>query len=448
MSKPGLLWERLRSSLWFVPALMVAGAVLLAAGLIEVEALLGHDRLTQRWPRLFGAGAQGARGLLGAIAGSMITVAGVTFSVTIVALALASSQYSSRILRSFMRDRANQTVLGVFVGVFAYCLIVLRTIRGGDEGAFVPALAVLGALALAVLAIGFLIFFIHHIADSIQATHIVAAVAAETFAAIDRVYPERLDRECPDPERLDPAPAGQTRAAVAAAAAAAPLRWTAVAARRSGYIQAVDLDALDALACERGAVVRMERAVGDFATAAAPLVSWSGPPPDDDSARRLDAACTIGPHRTLQQDAGFGIRQLVDVALKALSPGINDTTTAVHCIDHLGAIVARLAARRIDTPDRMDTGGRLRVIVRGPTFAGLLAEAFEQIRHHGEGNPAVLLRLLEVLKLLGDLAPDARRRAPIDAQIALLVEAAERSLATAHDRARVLRALHPNEAVQ
>ena len=157
----------------------------------------------ERWPRLFGAGAEGSRGLLAAIASSMITVAGVTFSITIVALALASSQYTSRILRNFMRDRTNQTVLGVFVGVFAYCLVVLRTIRGGDEGAFVPALAVLGALLLAFVAIGFLIFFIHHIAASIQATSIIAAVAGETFEAVDRLFPTEVGDAASNALRLD-----------------------------------------------------------------------------------------------------------------------------------------------------------------------------------------------------------------------------------------------------
>ena len=189
MNKLLHLWEDLRTSLWFVPTLLISGAVALAVGLVEVNSSMDGERLAERWPRLFGAGAEGARAMLSAIASSMITVAGVTFSITVVALALASSQYTSRILRNFMRDRANQTVLGVFVGVFAYCLVVLRTIRGGDEGMFVPALAVLVAVLLAFVAIGFLIFFIHHIAASIQATSIIEAAAGETLQAVDRLFP-------------------------------------------------------------------------------------------------------------------------------------------------------------------------------------------------------------------------------------------------------------------
>ncbi|MFO7655231.1 MAG: DUF2254 family protein, partial [Candidatus Krumholzibacteriia bacterium] len=150
-------WEPLRSSLWFIPALMMGGAVLLAFALIAVDQRLGGSA-TQRWPLLFGAGADGSRGVLSAIAGSMITVAGVTFSITVVALSLTASQYSSRVLRNFMRDRANQTVLGVFVAVFTYCLIVLRAIRGGDRDIFVPDLSVLVGVVLALIAIGFLIY--------------------------------------------------------------------------------------------------------------------------------------------------------------------------------------------------------------------------------------------------------------------------------------------------
>lgn len=141
---------------------MVA-AVGLAALIISIDANVKLS-FVDNWPLLFGSGAEGARGLLSAVASSMITVAGVVFSITIVALSLTSSQYTSRVLRNFMRDRVNQTVLGVFVGIFAYCLVVLRTIRGGDEGAFVPSLAVLGGLLLAFVGIGFLIYFIHHIA--------------------------------------------------------------------------------------------------------------------------------------------------------------------------------------------------------------------------------------------------------------------------------------------
>lgn len=420
------LFEALRSSLWFIPMLLLSGAVVLAVGLVEVDSNIGRERLTD-WPRLFGAGAEGSRGLLSAIAGSMITVAGVTFSITIVALSLASGQYTSRILRNFMRDRANQVVLGVFVGVFAYCLVVLRTIRGGDEGAFVPSVAVLVAMLLAFAAIGFLIFFIHHIAASIQATSIIEAVAGETLDAVDRLFPAEVGGGAAEPvgEALE---AGLTA-----------LTWVAIPARKTGYVRGIDADALFDVAREQDVVVRMETGIGEFVIEGSPLASVAGKQPDEESILRLNAAYTVGRDRTVQQDAAYGIRQLVDVALKALSPGINDTTTAINCVDYLGAILARLAARPVETPGRSD-GHRLRLITRGPTFAGLLAEALDQIRQNAEGNVAVLARLLQVLTIVGTRTMDVDRRQALRHQEDLIVEMAERSVASAHDRATILAA--------
>jgi len=172
MNKLKLLWSNLRSSLWFLPSLIVTASVLLAVVLIEADSH-GNDLWLAHWPRLFGAGAEGARGMLSTIAGSMMSVVGVTFSMTLVALAMASSQYTSRILRNFMSSRLTQAVLGIFSGIFTYCLIVLRTVRGGDEGAFVPNLAVFFGFVLAVGGVGVLIFFIHHVASSIQASSII-----------------------------------------------------------------------------------------------------------------------------------------------------------------------------------------------------------------------------------------------------------------------------------
>jgi uncharacterized membrane protein len=184
-------WRDVQSSFYFVPLLIVVCSVGLAAGLIELDLALRFDA-GEAWPLFFGAGADGSRGLLTAVASSMITVAGVVFSITIVALALTSSQYTSRVLRNFMGNHSNQVVLGVFLGIFSYCLVVLRTIRGGDEGAFVPSIAVMGGLILAFVGVGFLIYFIHHISVSIQASSIIAEVARETLAASERAFPLEL----------------------------------------------------------------------------------------------------------------------------------------------------------------------------------------------------------------------------------------------------------------
>jgi len=250
----------LRASFWFIPSLIVAASISLALGLIEVDASAGHDWLA-RWPRLFGSGAAGARGMLSTIAGSMMTVVGMTFSMTLVTLALASSQYTSRILRNFMSDRATQIVLGTFAGIFTYCLIVLRTVRGGDDSEFIPSLAVSMGVVLALGGVGILIFFVHHIASAIQASNIISSVSEETLEAVDRLFPQKVGNEAAVD---DPAPAEQALRGRA---------WQGVAAHRNGYIQGVDVQAFLDLAREHHTIVRMEQAVGRFVVEGTLLVS-------------------------------------------------------------------------------------------------------------------------------------------------------------------------------
>ncbi|GJG89623.1 hypothetical protein tb265_48040 [Gemmatimonadetes bacterium T265] len=275
--------------------------------------------------------------MLSTIAGSMITVSGVTFSITIAAVAQASAQYTPRVLRTFMGDRANHAVLGAYIGIFAYCLIVLRTIRGGSEGVFVPAAAALGGFLFALTGAGVLVYFIVHISESLQTASILDRVRRETDAAVDRLVPEPLGA-----------------AEVGALAGAA---WRPVAGGCPGYVQAVDDGRRLAFARERGAVVRMLAGVGDFAVAGAPLAAVTGRDRGGGGLEQLDelADCyAVRPYRVVAQDAAFGaqdaafgVQQLVDVALKALSPGVNDTTTAVTCVDHLTAVLARVAARHM-----------------------------------------------------------------------------------------------------
>lgn len=412
-------WQEMRSSFWFIPAMVVMSTVGLAAALIALD-INGGLQVDKKWPLIFGSGADGARGLLSSVAGSMITVAGVVFSITIVALSLTSSQYTSRVLRNFMRDRINQLVLGVFVGIFAYCLVVLRTIRGGDEGTFVPSLAVFGGLVLAFVGITFLIFFIHHIAMSIQASKIIATAAEETITVVDHLFPKGLG------EGVD-----EDDDSYEMVLAAQP--WSAFPAPRTGYIESADGDALLDLARELGTVLRMERSIGEFVVEGSPLVSVASPVEFNKQAiAKLNTIYVISKQRSVQQDAGFGIRQIVDIAMKALSPGINDSTTAVMCVDYLGAILTRLAAREITSPYRLDEG-ELRVIARGPSFENLLTEAFDQIRQNAEGNVAVLTRQLNTLETIAAKTTSTRRRQALWQQAETIAEVARRSIPTPRD---------------
>lgn len=422
MSRLRALWWRVRSGLWLVPALLLCGAVLLGFALVEVGGVYDLE-LQRRWPRLFGVGAEGARSLLSAIATAMLTVAGTVFSITLAVLSLAASQYSPRVLRSFMGDRPTQVVLGVFVAVFAYCLVVLRTIRGG-EAPFVPSLAVLGGILLAFIAVGFLVFFIHHLASSIEAPSILRRVASGTDAAVEDLFPEELGDEV-DEAVQDPSAAGIRH-------------WTAVPARQTGYIVSLDNAKLLAFAREQGRVVRMELALGDYAVEGQPVAWLEGSGPADARARDgLNACYSYDRQRTIEQDAAFGFQQMVDVALKALSPGINDQSTAVLCIDRMTEVLVRLARRRIEAPCRRDETA-LRVIALGPTFAGLVTLVFAGLRESAAGMPVVLGRLLWSLERVAAATGNPHRRAVLAAEVARIAECAGRTVAAPHERGQVL----------
>lgn len=436
MHKFKQFWSDLRSTFWFLPFLIVLTSIVYAIVLIQID-YAESDRWLAQWPRTFGVGAEGARDMLSTLAGSMMTVMGITFSMTLLALALASSQYTSRILRNFMRSRVTQVTLGTFAGIFVYCLIVLHSIRTVDVP-FVPSLAVFFAFVLAFGGIAVLIFFIHHIASSIQASSIIASVAQETNASIDRLFPEKRE---PGPDENE----GQDQVLVSLD----KRTWYVVSAEVSGYIQSVDIDAILRLARDRRTIVRMEHGIGAFVVQDAALVSLALTyPPDQETIVALNGAYSIGLHRTADQDPAFGIRQIVDMALKALSPGVNDTSTAVMCVDYMSAILARLACRQFPPSHRYE-GEILRVIAIVPTFEGLLAEAFDQIRCSAEGNVAIIARMLGAIDTIASLTVSPCHRRALKEQAQRIAELADRSIASTHDRAQIKRRMiHVREVLE
>jgi uncharacterized membrane protein len=418
----------IRSSLWFVPALIALSAILLALGLIAIDQSYGED--LRNWaPRLFAHESEGASAMLSAIATSMATVAGVVFSIVIVALSLASSQYSSRVLRNFMRDPATQTVLGVFLGIYAYCLIVLRTISSGDRH-FVPSMAVLVGVLLALVAVGFFIFFIHHIASSIQVSEIAAEIMTETVEAIDRLYPKPLgdeDEPATDPACEIEAPPGR--------------HWYPIAATMTGYMQTVDLDALTVFASEHDTALRMAFGVGEFVTKGHPVAFLAlDRPPETETVNEVNRFYAVDGYRTIDQDPSFGVRQLVDIALKALSPSINDTTTAVTCIDHLSVILSHSAKRCLATRLKYEAG-TLRLIACGPIYPGLVSLAFDQILENAKGNTEIMIRVLIALQKIGEATSHPVRRNTLIAKVRELAETAGRSIESTFARDRVQRQL-------
>jgi uncharacterized membrane protein len=350
----------------------------------------------------------------------MITVAGVVFSITIVALTLASQQFGPRLLRNFMRDTGNQVVLGVFIATFIFCLLVLRTIRGTEETNFVPNLSVTAGVLLALASLGVLIYFIHHAAARIQAPNLIAAVGADLHGAIRRLFPEMLG-EGPAPDDRLPAqaelPADFDREA------------RPVLARDSGYVQAVDGGGLLRMAAEEDLVVRLGVRPGDYLVAGALLGhAWPAERITDRVRARLSGSVILGVEPTLEQDVRFAFDQLVEVAVRALSTGINDPFTAMNCLDVLSAELCELAGRAAPSPLRYDDGGVLRVIAAPVTFVEILETSFHRLRTYAAGAPAVTLRLIEVADRL---SLHLRRPADVQAvaaQIRLVRRTARRTL--------------------
>jgi uncharacterized membrane protein len=375
--------------------LIIAAAILLAFGLIELQWKY-QLALIANWPRLFAAEPRGSEAMLSAIAASMITVAGVVFSITIVALAQASTQYSPRVLRNFMRDKRNQVVLGFFVGVFAYCLVLLRNISWDQEQHRIPSLAIFVAFLLALAAIGFLIFFIHHIASSIQASTMTHSITAETLKVIDRMFPEGQSRpEASEEVRPTRLPHPQ---------------WHAIPAEDFGYIQSIETERLFKLACKRQIVIRLEQPVGGFALKGRPLAWVCGcGPADTELVRQVNRNFAIDAHRTVDQDPAFGVQQLSDIAVKALSPGINDTTTAITAIDYLSELFCSMAGRKLE-PRRWFDGELVRIITCPFNFPGVLDSALEPILENAEGNRSVMHHILDALKRVGEAASLAEYR--------------------------------------
>ncbi|MEU6254467.1 DUF2254 domain-containing protein [Streptomyces sp. NPDC047043] len=413
MIRRDALAEYVRGSLWVLPTLSVLGALVAGALLSLVETDAGS-------PLAFQGTADDARTLLIGIAGTMVTVIALLLGLTVVALQLSSTQFSPRLLRNFLRDRPNQIVLSVFVATFAYSAAGLYTVgvSAGSRSAEFPRLAVSGALVLLFVSLGLLVFFADHLVHSIQVDAIMSVVERNTVRVIrDGVFA-----------------GGEDHAEVPA--------WAVpVTARRSGYVQVVRPHLLLPAAAAQGVCVRLRPRVGEHVVAGTTLAwIWHGSPRDPAPDTRtfsqaLDSGVRIGFERTLEQDAAFGIRQLVDVACKALSPAINDPYTAVQAIDHLSVIFCALAQRPLGNHVVRD-GGTTVLIIPGRRFPEYLAVMCGLVRRYGAREPTVAHALLRLLHNCATVVTgDAERLAAVDEQARIVIDDAEREVAQATDLA-------------
>ena len=414
------LWDDLRSSLWFLPGLMTAAAIAAAWALLQADRWVDAEEL-ELGPWGYGGGADSARQVLATIAGSIVTVTGVTFSITMVALVLAAGQYTPRVLRNFVRDRVNQTVLGVFVGTFLFTLLVLRALRAGDD-AFVPALAVTASIALAVVSLGFFLYFLHHMAEAIQVANIIRNVARETQAEIARTF------GAGDAFAGPALPRGGHRSAAG----------RGIASESEGYVIRIETEQLVEAAAEAGVTLEVPLSPGDFVSRDAPLALVRGAAAGDDAlADAVRGAFGVSPQRSLVQDPSYGFRQLVDIAVRALSPGVNDPTTACNCVDYLGAFLAQLADRDWPDPEVRDDDGAVRVVAPRGSFAEYVDLACTEIRRYGCADLATTLRLFDALSRAAAVTDRPDRLDAIREAAAALLEDSRRAITTTADRARV-----------
>ena len=415
---------------WLLPGAMVVIGIVGAMGMLAIDrsGIVPQALLKQDW--LYNGGGTGARTLLGAVVASTIGVAGTVFSITIAALSLAAGQMGPRLLRNFTRDRGNQFTLGVFLGTFSYSLMVLRTVRDQNDTTFVPNLSLTVSILLAFLCVATLVYFVGHMAGRINVSTVIGLVSNDVRSSIGR---HTTDRPQPTPPP--------------------PSYWrdaTVILDSRHGYLQQLDANGLADWAAEHGTVIRLLVRPGDHVLPGAPIALTLTPVAGAEKAIR--DATALGSSRASSQDFEYEIRQLVEVAVRALSPGINDPHTAMSVLDRLGLALSEVA------PVHLPSGVTLRhdkvaLVVPGFDYDGLVDAMFHLIRQNATGSTAVLARMLEVLTGVVSCEHDERRVKELQRHADLIIGDAERhidnpsDLADLHARYRGFHAMREHGAL-
>jgi uncharacterized membrane protein len=425
----GSHWQRevLRTNLWLVPAVEVVAAIALFVATTAVDRAAYHGVITlPSW--VISGTSDAARQILTAIAAAVITVVGVVFSIILVTLTLASTQFGPRMLRNFIRDRSTQLTLGTFVATFVYAVLVLVSIGPGPHGDFVPHTGVTVTLALMVADLAVLIYFIHHTATSIQLPQVIASIASDLTEAVEiqggpEHQPVAAERGLSSTELL-------TRMEEAGGV---------VTAINSGYVQFIRLRSLVRFAEEANVVICLNHRPGHFIVEGHPIGTIWPPEAAPQVNEALGRAHITGPYRTLTQDVSFGIDQLVEIAIRALSPAVNDTFTAMTCIDWLGDNLCKIVNRWHPTRVHRDDQGYIRIIAAQPSYERLVQRSFEKIRQASMGMPAIMIRQLDALaQIMTETSSPGQRRVLLD-QAGMIQRASERSVPEEADRADVRR---------
>lgn len=394
-------FENARSSLWFIPAILVTAAITLSILLLWADQAF-TPFIRAHLPWLFGGAASSAQEILATIAGSVITVISIAFSLTIIAIQQASAQYSPRVLRNFTADKGNQVVLGTYIATFVYALLVLREVRVAADGTdgFVPAIALGFAVVLVLVCMAMLIYFISHIATSLQASTVISRIHQDLLDQIRVLYPEQIGRD-------SPAEAGRADDQGTA-------EYTVVRSTVSGFVNRIDDGSIDAVDYHGARHLHILPKIGDFITEGQIIarVAAHGAVPDS-LCEDIRSTIMISHNRSMEQDPLFAIRQLVDIALKGLSPGINDVTTSKYCIHYLGDALGMLAQRKFPGETRVIPGRDISVTLTRSGWDDFVAAAFDEVLRNIKGHTQVLDTLLAALCTIAERLPDKERARPL-----------------------------------
>ena len=424
----------IRYSYWFIPSLMAVGAIFLAVGMVAIDVYV-FTEIPEGYEWLFRSEPSGARAILSTVAGSTITVAGVVFSMTIMAVSHATSNYGSRLLLQFLKDRRNQIALGTFIATFIYCLLVLRTVSSAESGdefsGFIPHIAILGALGMALASVAVLIAFIHHVPDSIHIGKVAADRGRELIGRLDEMYPQSeepaadavLCESSADPSSLDlPGEVKSTK---------------------SGYLQTLDVQGLINFCSQKDMLVKVLKPAGDFIFRGESIIKFKSNAEQfeqSDLEHKLLNYFGIGPERTPAQDTRFLIEELTQVSIRALSPGINDPFTAITCVEWLGNAVAHVIDRPTRPFELRDDDDNLRLILPPFDFSHLCDLIFRQMRPYVVADVATCVHIAKVFQNILSCCNNEHRRKVIVEHAKLYATEALATCASEGDQERLKQA--------
>ena len=422
MKKLVFYWKELLATFWFLPILIICLAIVLSIVLVKFDNFISISE--DQWIHFFLVNDSiSARSILSTISGAMIGVAGTVFSVTLVALTLASSQFGPRLIKNFMYIRLNQIVLGSYIATYLYCLLVLSSIKDTDGYSFIPSFSILLAIFAAIANIILLIIFIHKIAVSIQADRVISDISDFLGKQLEDNFPEKIDEEKEDNKDFN-----------VDSKTSAYSSQISIKAPSSGYLQYISSDALVNLASEQDSILIIHHRAGNYLVSKIEIAElYCNSKWEQEKIDMLVDQFVIGKTKTPQQDLEFSIHQIVEIALRALSPGINDPYSAIACIDNLSSAMSYLAQAKFPSKYKYDDENNLRLIIKTLNFEGLLDKSFNQIRQFAAGNTSVIIRLIEALTTIQYFVKTNKQKEAIVKHTKMVLSCGEQSINEKND---------------